>query len=148
MPVLVSACTKRARAGPARAIAVRLGGPVPSPPTPGLPLRRLALAFAGLLACTKGQVPAGPPPPDGPSTSLAGDWVGGHRIGKRYTLFALHLPQQGPASFDLPGDGVTSAPLKGYLATGDGLRFTLPGRRVPVALQGHVEGEALVGVAR
>lgn len=129
---------------PACAIAGRLARPVLSHPSPGLPVRRLALAFAGVLACSKGQVPES----EGPSASLAGDWVGGHRIGKRYTLFALHLPTKGPASFDLPGDGVVAAPLKGYLATGDGLRFTLPGARVPVALQGHVEGEALVGVAR
>lgn len=101
-----------------------------------------------LLACPSGQVPPGPPPPAAPSTSLVGDWVGGHKIGRRYTLFGLHLPAKGPATVDLPLEQVVGAPLRGYLATGDGLRFTLPGPRSPVALQGHVDGEALVGTAR
>jgi len=84
------------------------------------------------------------------SAALAGDWVGGHRIGTRYTLFALHLPARVDVrpSFDLPVEGVAAEPLSDYLPAGNNLRFTLPGRRSQVALQGRLEREMLIGAAR
>lgn len=107
-----------------------------------------------MLACPPGQVETAPPPGTVTrSSALAGDWVGGYRIGKRYTLFALHLSTGVPASFDLPLADVAGQRLGDFLATGEGIRFSLPGPRgTSVALQGHVEGgsrrDALVGVAR
>ncbi len=107
-----------------------------------------------MLACPSGQAqPAPAPGTVTRSSALAGDWVGGYRIGKRHTLFALHLSTGAPASFDLPLADVSARPLGDFLATGEGIRFSLPGPRgTTVALQGHVEGgsrrDALVGVAR
>lgn len=111
-------------------------------------LRRVPLVLVALLlACPARQASHGP---GGTSAALAGDWVGGYRIGKRYSPFALHLPAHTDVrpSFDLPAEGVRAATLTDYLPAGDALRFMLPGRRSKVALQGRLEHEALIGVAR
>lgn len=48
----------------------------------------------------------------------------------------------------MPREGVAGATLTDYLPAGSALRFTLPGRRGTVALQGRLEHEMLVGAAR
>ena len=111
-------------------------------------LRRAPLVFAALLlACQARQPSHGP---GVASAALAGDWVGGYKIGKRYSLFALHLPARADVrpSFDLPAEGVRAATLTDYLPAGDALRFMLPGGRSKVALQGRLEHESLIGAAR
>jgi hypothetical protein len=111
-------------------------------------VRRVPLLLAALLlACPARQASSGP---GVTSAALAGDWVGGYRIGKRYSLFELHLPARADVrpSFDLPAEGVRGATLTDYLPAGDALRFTLPGRRSKVALQGRLDHEALIGAAR
>ena len=118
------------------------------PTTVTVTSRRCVLLLAALLLGCPGRQP--PTEPGVTSAALAGDWVGGYRIGKRYALFGLHLPRETNArpSFDMPAEGIAAEPLGDYLPAGDALRFTLPGPRSEVALQGHLEHESLLGAAR